>query len=39
LEQALKDLYERGLISRDEALAKASDPDSLQRLLGLTRGS
>jgi twitching motility protein PilT len=39
LEQALKDLCEKGLISRDEALAKASDPDSLQRLLGLTRGS
>ena len=39
LEQALKDLYERELISRDEALAKASNPDSLQRLLGLTRGS
>ncbi len=39
LEQALKDLYEKRLISRDEALAKANDPDSLQRLLGLTRGS
>lgn len=39
LEQALKNLYEKGLISRDEALAKANDPDSLQRLLGVTRGS
>jgi twitching motility protein PilT len=34
LEQALKDLYQKGLISKDEALAKANDPDSLQRLLG-----
>lgn len=34
LEQALKHLYEKGLISRDEALAKANDRDSLERFLG-----
>lgn len=39
LEQALKDLYEKGLISGDEGLAKANDPDSLQGLLGLTGAS
>lgn len=39
LEQALKVLYEKGLISKDEALARANDRDSLQSLLGLTGGS
>lgn len=38
LEQALKNLCEKGLISREEALARANDPDSLQRLLGVAGG-
>jgi len=36
LEQALKNLYGMGLISRDEALATANDPDGLEQMLGLT---
>lgn len=38
LEQALKDLYQKGLISKEGALAKANDPDGLQRLLGVAGG-
>lgn len=34
MEQALKELYEKGLISYDEAISKSSNPDELRRLIG-----
>lgn len=34
MEQSLKELYEKGLISYDEAIAKTSNPDELRRLIG-----
>jgi len=34
LDQALRDLYRRQLVSLDEALRHTSDPENLRRLLG-----
>ena len=34
MEQSLKEVYEKGLISYDEAISKSSNPDELRRLIG-----
>ncbi|OIN98708.1 type IV pili twitching motility protein PilT [Candidatus Desantisbacteria bacterium CG1_02_38_46] len=34
MEQSLKEIYDKGLISYDEAISKSSNPDEMRRLIG-----